>query len=126
MFTRYNEKIKGLGLCTDHCIFRNEVVFELQGVEYDHPKRETIHVGNNIHIWDESGIYMNHSFQPTTRIEGYKVIALRDIEKDEELTFNYNDSEINMACPFSVENKEVIGRTVISSNENRSNLSGHR
>ena len=42
--------------------------------------------------------------------KGVNIIALHNIEEDEELTFNYNDSEINMSSPFYVDNILVCGK----------------
>ena len=52
---------------------------------------------------------MNHSFTPSTRIDGHNVVALRDIKVNDEITFNYNDSELKMANPFYVNNILVDG-----------------
>ncbi len=89
---------------------KNDVVYMLTGQEYDHPLRETIYVGNNKHVYDRYGMYMNHSFNPTTYISGYNVVACHDINEGDELTFNYNDNEINMACPFVYEGVYVCGK----------------
>ena len=45
-----------------------------------------------------------------TKIEGVNVIAIKKISENEEITFNYNDSEINMTNPFYVDNKLVTGK----------------
>jgi len=52
---------------------------------------------------------MNHSFSPSTRIDGYNVVAFRDIKVDDEITFNYNDSELKMTTPFYVNNILIDG-----------------
>lgn len=91
---------------------KNELVYILSGDIYDKPSRETIHIGNNKHIYDKYGIYINHSFNPNIKIDGCNVIAVCDINIDEELFFNYNDSEINMAVPFYVNNIYVCGKTL--------------
>lgn len=92
--------ILGKGLYATIPYIRNKIVFTLSGIEYDKPTRETIHIGNNSHIYDQYGIYMNHSFNPTTFINNYDVIAKVDINIGDELTFDYNQTEINMASPF--------------------------
>jgi hypothetical protein len=86
-----------------------ETVYILSGNTYDKPTRETIHIGNNQHIYDKYGIYINHSFNPNIYVKGYELIALRDIEISDELFFNYNDTEINMANPFYVNDILVCG-----------------
>lgn len=101
--------IEGLGLFTKNNHIKDSVVFRLEGTVSDYPTRESIHIGRNKHITDKWGTFMNHSFNPTTKICGYNVIALKDIKKGEELTFNYNESEISMACPFKVGDTLVCG-----------------
>jgi hypothetical protein len=91
---------------------QNEVLHILSGDIYDKPLRETIHIGNNKHIYDKYGIYLNHSCTPNINIVGDKLVAARDIEIDEELFFNYNDTEINMACPFYDNNILICGRQI--------------
>ena len=90
----------GKGLFTTKKYTKNDIVHVLSGKIYDKPTRETIHIGNNKHIYDEYGIYINHSFNPNIYVDGYNLIALCDIMVDDEIVFNYNDTEINMANPF--------------------------
>ena len=45
----------------------------------------------NQYIYDKYGIYINHSFNSNICIRGCELIALCDIEIDDELFFNYND-----------------------------------
>ena len=78
----------------------NEKIHLLTGTVYDKPSRTTIEIGINTHIDDEYGIFMNHSFSPSCKIQDGYIIALRNINSNDELTFNYNDSETSMACPF--------------------------
>jgi hypothetical protein len=88
---------------------KGDVVYTLSGDIYDKPTRETIHIGNERHIYDEYGIYINHSFTPNVYVDNYDLIAVHDIEIDDEIFFNYNDTEINMANPFYVNNILVSG-----------------
>lgn len=99
-----------LGLYSTKKYKEGDVIRELRGEMLLNPTRESIHIGNGLHVVDECGKYMNHSFEPNTKIELNKVIATRNIEKYEELTFNYNSTEINMACPFTINGQKVSGR----------------
>lgn len=47
-----------------------------------------------MHIEDEQGRFINHSCNPSVRIKGNKVIALRDIDPLKEITFNYSEMKI--------------------------------
>ena len=101
--------VDGNGLFTTKQYKKGETVHILTGIVYNKPTRETIHIGNNNHIYDKYGIYINHSFTPNIKIVGRQIISLCDINKNEELLFNYNDTEINMANPFYVNNLLVSG-----------------
>lgn len=57
---------------------------------------------------------MNHSFNPNTEIKGYNVVAIKDINQGDEITFDYNVTEINMASPFKVNGIDVIGKNINS------------
>lgn len=100
MEVRPSKISNGNGLFTTKQYNKNDIVHVLSGKIYDKPTRETIHIGNNKHIYDEYGIYINHSFNPNIYVDGYNLIALCDIMVDDEIVFNYNDTEINMANPF--------------------------
>ncbi len=89
---------------------KGEIIHILSGDIYDNPKRETIHIGNNKHIYDKYGIFINHSFNPNIYVNGCELIALCDIKNNDELLFNYNDTEINMANPFYVNGILVCGK----------------
>ncbi len=110
MEIKYNENLKENGLYATRSYLKNECIFTLSGEKFDRPKRETIYVGNGVHILNEFGMFMNHSFQPTTYIDGYNVVALNDIKEGDELNFNYNINEIEMASPFECEGCAVNGQ----------------
>jgi hypothetical protein len=103
--------VDGKGLIIRKSVKTGDIVFQLSGKIFDHPTRESIHIGDNKHIYDENGIFINHSFEPTVRIDGYNVRALMDLNDGDEITFNYNDSEINMANTFQVGDVLVCGKT---------------
>ena len=102
--------VDGKGLILRKSVKKGEIVFTLSGKMLDHPTRESIHIGDNKHIYDENGIFINHSFEPTVRIDGYNVVALMDLNDGDEISFNYNDSEINMANTFQTGDVLVCGK----------------
>jgi hypothetical protein len=105
-----DSKITGeKGLFSTKPYKKGETIYILSGDIYDKPTRETIHIGDNKHIYDKNGIYINHSFNPNILVKGYEIVALCDIIEGDELSFNYNDTEINMANPFLVNNILVCG-----------------
>jgi len=112
MEIKYCDRVSGKGLFSTKVYKKGEIIFILKGEILNEPTKYTIRIGDNKHILDDFGIYMNHSFNPTALIEGNNVIATRDISDNEELNFNYNDSEINMSSPFEINGEKVTGKTV--------------
>lgn len=110
MEVKHSEMVNGLGLFSKSQYKKGEIIFILNGSIKNKPSRESIYIGENKHITDKWGTFMNHSFSPTTLIKGRNVVALINIDVGDELTFNYNDNEINMACPFSVGDILVCGK----------------
>ncbi|MDB4352171.1 hypothetical protein OAA60_01950 [Porticoccaceae bacterium] len=109
MEIRDSNIVDGKGLFTTKSVKKNDVLFVLSGNIYSEPSRETIYIGNNQHIYDEYGIFINHSFTPNIVINNKNVVALVNISANEEVAFNYNDSEPKMAAPFSLNGVMVNG-----------------
>jgi len=112
MEVKQSTKINGLGLFSIKQYKKGDIIFVLKGEETKYPTRESIYVGNNTHVLDQMGQYINHSFEPTTQIQGYNIVALIDINENDEITFNYNDNEVTMACPFTVNGQSVCGNMI--------------
>ena len=109
MEVKFCERVNGKALFSKKNISKDSIVFTLEGEILDKPTKYTIEIDKDKHILDENGIYMNHSFDPTTKIDNINVIALKDIKIGDELNFNYNDSETNMATPFQTSEGFVGG-----------------
>jgi hypothetical protein len=87
-------------------------LFVLDGVLTGVPTRYSVQLGRAIHLDlpDSYGIeeimdrfywrFMNHSCAPNAMIRGREVFALRPIEPLQEITFNYNTTEYDLADPF--------------------------
>jgi SET domain-containing protein len=112
MEIKENKEIGGKGIYATKKYAKTEIIYTLTGEEFDHPTRETIYVGDGKHIYDSYGIFMNHSFEPNCLIVGHDIVALKDINIDDELTFDYNLNEPEMAAPFVVDNKLVSGKEI--------------
>jgi hypothetical protein len=84
MIVKINSKLNEKGLFSIKKYTKNEIVFVLSGIEYDNPTRETIYVGNNKHVYDEFGQFMNHSFDPNTYIQNYNVVAIKNINENDD------------------------------------------
>ncbi|MGC8856724.1 MAG: SET domain-containing protein-lysine N-methyltransferase [Anaerolineae bacterium] len=69
---------------------------------YDHPSQFTVQVDRNRHVEVQELASMNHSCNPNTILDTtqMRVIATRDIQSGEELTFFYPSTEWEMSAPF--------------------------
>lgn len=113
MEIKYCNKEKGYGVYATTFFPRDSIIHTLKGTELSNPSRESIRViidGKIKHIVDEYGKYMNHSFEPTCIINRDNVVALIDIYPDIELTFDYNENEVDMAAPFIYNGITVSGK----------------
>jgi SET domain-containing protein len=113
MEIKINKNLNEYGLYSKNFYQKFTTIFQLEGDIVNQPTRESIHIGNNQHIIDKYGSFMNHSFYPNCKIIGKNVVAIKDIHIGDELTFNYNDSEIEMANPFEINGKIVNGKKKI-------------
>ena len=77
-----------------------DIVLVLRGRIVTEATRTSIQVSDLDHIEDEIGHYINHHCDSTCKIDGKNVIAIRDINIDDEITFNYSQSENVIASPF--------------------------
>lgn len=113
-FVNYNNQIfynnLPLGVYAKQTYKSGEIVRIMSGKLLNMPTRQSIHIGNNMHLEDKIGQYINHSFDPNVKVEGNKLIAINDINIYDELTFNYNDTEIEMAYPFEDDGNLVCGK----------------
>jgi hypothetical protein len=89
-------------LVAARCFEAGECVLQLDGPVVSAPTRTSIELATDRHVEDKLGQFVNHSFDPTTVVEktGSRLVALRRIQKGEEITFDYNVNETDMACPF--------------------------
>jgi hypothetical protein len=94
-------------------IGRDSVILEVHGILVDRPTRYSVQIDEDLHVdlppvstserestrhpWQ----YLNHSCDPNAALAGRRLIALRSIRKTEEITFDYNTTEFEMATPFA-------------------------
>ncbi len=93
-------------------IATGELIAKIEGVLSKQPSRYTIQIGENEHvdlppdasleqIMDRhTWRFLNHSCDPNAVIKGRTLVAARPIGPLEEVTFNYNTTEYEMAVPF--------------------------
>ncbi len=93
---------------------KNSVIFDFSQCEEKPQDYTTIFLGNNKHIYHPIARYINHSCDPNTYVdhESESLIALRDIEEGEEITFDYLFSEESISSPFdcNCEAANCVGR----------------
>lgn len=97
----------GLYATTSYAI--GDVVLVLEGKLCTKPTDKSIHIGHNMHVLDKFGQYVNHSFEPNVRVHFNTLVAIKYIHEHDEITFNYNDSELAMAAPFEDNGIQVCG-----------------
>ena len=111
VFVRAHEGMYGVFLsrtCTRGTVVRkfsdHEVVSE--------PTRTSIQVAEGIHVEDIIGRYVNHACRPSCEISDAKIVALKDLNEGEEITFDYNENESTMATPFKCKccGKRIAGK----------------
>lgn len=95
-----NEHFKTLK--ADRTFWQDEVLIDLQQAEtHDAPNYATIDLHNR-HVLHPVGRYINHSCEPTAYIDLARqaVVALREIQPGDEITFNYLTTERRIVAPF--------------------------
>lgn len=100
------------GLFANVAINEGELLFRIEGERTSYPTRYSVQIDENVHIDIGAGClpdefikkypwrFMNHSCEPNTVIYGQEVFAKRSILPLEEVTYNYNTTEYEMAEPF--------------------------
>lgn len=88
------------------------VVLEFTGELVERASRYSLQVGEDVHLLapegDEGGDgggryawrYLNHSCDPNAKMVGMRLVAVRGIGRGDEVTFDYNTTEWEMAEPF--------------------------
>ena len=95
-----NDGFKDLKYIGDNTLFPGDSVYVLSGELLKEPTRISIQIGPDEHIEDEWGQYVNHSCDPSVKIVNNQLIAVKQIEKGDSITFDYNVSEDHMSNPF--------------------------
>ena len=110
-----NSKINGKGLFVTDLIKKGETVVawnpkvltkeEASKLPAEEQKRYLYSDGDNMLWMQPPERYMNHSCDPNTQVVGRSDVALRDIQKGEEITSDYLDSDTeDFACNCGAKN----------------------
>lgn len=92
-------------------ILKSEAILKLQGAVSSLPDKYSLQIGENKHLFplsenpeDESSFFrfLNHSCSPNSYFDmpNGTLIALKDIEENEEVVFHYCTTEYEMSSPF--------------------------
>ena len=100
-------------LVANRPVLEGELLFTIDGELTATPNRYTVQIGRDAHVdvpaeYDFEAIldrfywrFMNHSCDPTVFIRGRAVISLKPVSFGQDITFNYNTTEFDMAEPFA-------------------------
>ncbi len=99
---------KGKGLYSRQKYSSGNIVLALEGNYFPNPTRTSIQLTNEKHVESWEGGHVNHHCLPNTKVVveqgelfsiGY-LVAIQDIEIGEQITFDYETTETEMAEPF--------------------------
>ena len=99
---------EGKGLILRKNVKKDEVVFTLSGKMLDHPTRESIHIGDNKHIYDENGIFIKCK----DSLNGHSI--LEAIDEFEKTSWNHEQISMNSRVEYH-EDKSLLYLNKISS-----------
>ena len=93
----------GFSVVSKTRILEGEQILELVGDEIPLPNRFSVFVANeNRHIDPTNQCrYLNHSCNPNARFRGRNLVALKLIEKGEQICFDYTETELYLHEPFA-------------------------
>lgn len=96
-------------------ISTGSLILEIRGELVDCPSRYSVQVGEYLHVEvpeatrsnatpnDHAWIFLNHSCEPNAALVGLELVAIRPIAAWNQITFDYNTTEYEMAASFVCE-----------------------
>ena len=100
-------------LCARRSFEPGDTILEVRGDVFAKASRYSIQVSRDMHIEpsvlptdaeyfdDYLWPFLNHGFEPNAMMRGRQLIAIRAIQASDEITFDYNTNEWDMATPFT-------------------------
>lgn len=129
-------------LVATRAIAAGERLLVLRGQLTDTPTRYSVQIGPGEHLTPPAGQeveetmdqqpwrFLNHSCRPNARIEGMELFAIEAMLPWEQITFDYNTTELLLATPFTCRcgAAECVGevRGYVSLSERQRALRGER
>ncbi|MCX6811907.1 MAG: SET domain-containing protein-lysine N-methyltransferase [Candidatus Berkelbacteria bacterium] len=100
LLIKKKSNIHGIGIFTTEHIGKNSVFYVIPiNSIFNKPKSKCAYVGRNSWVSDEEVLnYVNHSCEPNSILDisdKPRLIAKRDIKKNEEITVDYSRTEKN-------------------------------
>ena len=101
------------GVFAREAIEDGAILMTIDGAFVDRPSRYSIQIEEHVHVDLPLGEgptadpdrhpwrYLNHSCDPNAAFVGVRLIATRPIGPEEEVTYDYNTTEYDMAAPFT-------------------------
>lgn len=101
-----------------------DLLLRIAGVLTHAPSRHSLQVGPGRHLVPPPGLapddpspryawrYLNHSCDPNAVVSGRELIATRPVAAGDEVTFDYNTTEGELAEPFACRCGHCGGRTI--------------
>lgn len=106
--------IHGYGVFTTMAFKKGETLFKLKGEIINSPTRTSVQIAKDKHIEDIIAGQINHNCAPNSRVnrKAGTFVSLKNIKKNEELTFDYNQNEDILSSPFICEccGKKILGK----------------
>lgn len=98
-------------------------LLEIDGLFVDRPDRYSVQVGKALHVRPPPDVspddderyrwrYLNHSCRPNAAFRGRLLVAVVPIARGEEVTFDYNTTELELASPFECRCGHCGGQTI--------------
>jgi hypothetical protein len=108
------------GVFAKSAISNGERILFIEGISTEIPSKYSIQVDLGLHLEPETTDltnltslksiwrFLNHSSTPNTRVNGVYLEALNTIKVGDEITFNYNANEYDMATPFTCRETGIL------------------
>jgi hypothetical protein len=105
---RIQPKPEGRGLFSERVFLPGDTILVAEGVIHDAPSLGSLQVGPDEHLAVPEGAaeaahpwrFLEHACRPNAAFKGRRLVALGRIEPGDELTFDYETTEWELASPF--------------------------
>ena len=87
-------------------------ILRLRGEIIEYPSRFSVQIGPGQHMEVPADVqvkqpldryrwrFLNHSCEPNAKFENRNLVTIREIKASEQITFDYNTTEYDLATPF--------------------------